>query len=143
MSLALIHLVLSFSAVSVRGPVNFLLKTQGDFHLPMSNFDVELSLEVLEEKSLPSSLQVLRKWKGHLGRLGRRLCEEGVCVCVCVCMCVQAGAQEAGHAQYTSNSTTQSPLLKMNSRPLQTHLETIPGLLPDEAELANSSKEVE
>ena len=32
-SLALIHLVLSFSAVSVRGPVNFLLKTQGDFHL--------------------------------------------------------------------------------------------------------------
>lgn len=32
-SLVLIHLVLSFSAVSGRGPVNFLLKTRGDFHL--------------------------------------------------------------------------------------------------------------
>ena len=42
----------------------------------MSNSDVELSLEVLEEKSLPSSLQVLRKLKGHLGRLGRRLGKE-------------------------------------------------------------------
>ena len=54
----------------------------------MSNSDVELSLEVLEEKSLPSSLQVLRKLTGHLGRLGRRLGKEGVRVCVCVCMCV-------------------------------------------------------
>jgi len=54
----------------------------------MSNSDVELSLEVLEEKSLPSSLQALRKLKAHLGSLGRRLGKEGVHVCVCVCMCV-------------------------------------------------------
>ena len=62
-----------------------------------------------------------------------------MCVFACVCRQVQ---RRLAVFNAPCNSTTQSPLLKMNSRPLQTHLETIPGLLPDEAELENSSKEV-
>lgn len=65
-----------------------------------------------------------------------------MCVYVFACVCRQVHRRLA-MLDAPCNSTTQSPFLKTNPRPLQTHLETIPGLLPDEAELANSNRRLD